>query len=81
MLGRFFALENLFTPGCGHSPEQAAAGLGCDKCYWKHMRKNRPAVVITLTAPDNGEQEQEPERKKSYPLANVYPPMPRIPGT
>lgn len=67
MTGRFFALESGYGNRCDHVPSEEghAAGMGCDKCYWKHMRKNRPAVVITLVAPD------EPERE-IYPVMNGF---------
>jgi hypothetical protein len=60
MTGRFFALESGYNNSCDHGP-----GMGCDKCYWKHMRKNRPAVVITLVSPE------EPDRE-SYPVMNGF---------
>ncbi len=82
MFGRFFALENVYSMGCPHTPgqEEQAAAMGCDKCYWKQKRKHRPVVTITLVAPEEEGEEPRPERE-SYPVTNLYPEMPRIPGT
>lgn len=67
MIGRFFALESGYANRCDHGPGEEAlgAGMGCEKCYWKRVRKKRPAVIVTLTSAE------EPERV-SYPVVNGF---------
>jgi hypothetical protein len=42
--------------------------MGCDKCYWQYLRKNRPAVVYTLKA--KGRPPAPPEEQLGLPVAN-----------
>lgn len=62
MIGRFFALES--GNACDHGPS-----IGCDKCKWKRLRKQKPVVTITLVAP---EAEIEGPEIESYPVVNDF---------
>jgi len=41
--------------------------MGCDKCYWQYLRKNRPAVVYTLKAKG---RPPAPEQELGLPVMN-----------